>query len=91
MIRVVMLFLVISVLAGAALRAQEVSVKNSFWSGWKYSVDGHEFKNVGASAKGLKEVMVGNEKALASLDAYSRNQTGVYSIGGNRSWYGHML
>lgn len=81
MIRVVMLFLVISVLAGATLGAQEVSVKKSFWSGWQYSTNGIDYDKVGVSATKLKFVMADNELAIAKLNAYSSNQMAANIFG----------
>jgi hypothetical protein len=64
--------------------AQQVELKKSFWSGWKYSVDGSKYETVGRSADGLVPVMAGNEAALAEVNAYKTRQTwaNVFAIGG---------
>lgn len=60
-----------------AVQAQEqkVELKKTFWSGWKYSVDGSDFKKVGMSGKDLIEVMNGNEAAVAEMEIYRSRMT----------------
>jgi hypothetical protein len=49
---------------------QEIQLKNSFWSGWKYSLDGVKYEKVGISAKPLKEIMADCDECVKKLETY---------------------
>ncbi len=75
MTRTSILIILITLLACTSVSAQEIFIKKSVFSDWKYSLDGHFYYKVGVSAKGLKYEMAGNEIAMAKMKAYTSNQT----------------
>ncbi len=52
----------------------QITLKKSFWSGWKYSVNGMPHKKVGNSGDGLSREMMGNEEALQLMEKYKSAQ-----------------
>ena len=55
--------------------AQQVTLKKSFWSGYKYSVGGGEYRKVGNSGKDLRSVMQSNPAAASRMDSYKKFKT----------------
>ncbi len=67
-------------LAGAA-DAQGILIQRSFWSGWKYSVDGDDLRGVGSKGEALRAELAGNGPALAELDGYGSKRVWSQIIG----------
>ena len=53
----------------------EITLKKNFFTGWKYSVDGGEFKKVGFSGSSLYLEMQDNEKAQLHMKKYKSAKT----------------
>lgn len=64
-----------------SLAQAEITLKQNFFSGWQYSVDGEDFHRVGRSAEDLKGEMFGNDEALAHMDRYSHRKTVAMMLG----------
>lgn len=69
MARLLVLTLVITLGFLASADAQ-IELKNNIITGWKYSLDGVDFKGVGFSGKSLCDAMDGNEAAQFELRQY---------------------
>ncbi len=55
--------------------AEKIKLKNNFFTGWKYSVDGGiSYKKVGFTGGSLYETMEGNELAQYHMRKYKKNQ-----------------
>jgi len=74
MLRIVIVITTVCLMAGAA-HAGEIKLKNSFFGGWKYSVDGMDYKKVGFSGDDLRLEMAGNDAAQKEMDKYQTNMT----------------
>lgn len=59
----------------SCVHAGHIELKNSFFSGWKYSTDGITFNKVGTSGKGLHDAMAGNEPAQKHMLVYKSRMT----------------
>lgn len=53
----------------------EITLKKSFFTGWKYSVDGSDYKGVGFSGTDLRNEMEGNEGAQSHMLRYKSAKT----------------
>jgi len=62
-------FVVVLVFACFA-SAKEITLKKSFFTGWKYSVDGEDFQKVGFTGSSLRYEMEGNDAAQREMDTY---------------------
>ncbi len=60
--------LIILLFVGSALYAQDITLKNSFFVGMKYSLDGEHFQKVNLT--NLKLIMKENQEAISLLDSY---------------------
>ena len=65
--------------------AGEIVLKKSFWTGWKYSIDGQNFTGVGYFGSNLLEVMEADDEALDHMYKYKtiRNWALVTGIPGS--------
>jgi hypothetical protein len=54
----------------AHAQERKIELKKSFWSGWKYSIDGSEFKKVGMTGSDLAAVMNSNPSAVDEMNTY---------------------
>jgi hypothetical protein len=78
--------LVLILIAGS-LSAQDIKLKKSFWSGWKYSVGGLEYEKVGMTGASLRNEMEGNPEAQAEMDIYKGRKARAAITG----WSGGLL
>jgi hypothetical protein len=70
------MFIALAVLlATASAHADQIKLKKNFFTGYKYSVDGGDYRKVGFSGKELRAVMEGNEAAQARMDKYKSRKT----------------
>jgi hypothetical protein len=70
------------ILLSGGIQAQEIKLKKSFFSGWKYSLNGgHSYRNVGVSAHGLLAVMKGDELAIRYINGYKNHIRVAKSFG----------
>jgi hypothetical protein len=69
--------LIISLSAGA----KTIKLKNGFFTGWQFSVDGNKFNKVGMSGDKLASEMEGNEPASTEMSKYKSNKTTATIIG----------
>lgn len=53
----------------------QITLKNSIFRGWKYSVGGSEYQKVGTGAKGLRSEMQGCDSCLTALSSYTTCMT----------------
>jgi len=53
----------------------QITIKNSIFRGWKYSIGGAEYEKVGVGAKGLRSEMQGCDSCLTALSSYSTHMT----------------
>jgi len=60
----------ILILMLAVTASAEITLKQSFFAGWKYSTDGETYHRVGFLAGSLKDVISSNPEALELLDSY---------------------
>lgn len=68
--RLLALVVILLTLGGGA-QSRVITLKNSFFEGWKYSVnDGGSYRKIGVSATGLYAAMEGNEEAQNQLKSY---------------------
>jgi len=58
-----------------SMASGEITLKKNFFTGWKYSVDGWEFKKVGFSGSSLYFKMEGNEEAQLHMKKYKSAKT----------------
>ncbi len=56
--------------AAATADAQSVTIKRTFFTGWKYSTDGETYHKVGAGADDLMTVMEDHRVCVAALRSY---------------------
>lgn len=64
-----------AIIMTATASGQEIILKNNFFTGWHYSLDGVKFHKVGISGKTLRYAMEGNEAAQAEMDGYKSRKT----------------
>jgi hypothetical protein len=62
------------IFAGKAF-PQEITLKNNFFTGWKYSFDGSEYHKVGVSGRSLHDAMEGNAPAQEEMRKYKSAKT----------------
>jgi hypothetical protein len=67
--RIILVSAVLCLVAGSA-NGKEIILKNSFFGGWKYSLDSMFYHKVGYSGAELRRAMEGNEAAQAQMDKY---------------------
>jgi hypothetical protein len=67
-------------LLSASTLAGEIKLKNSFFGGWKYSIDGTEYKKVGFGSD-LRWEMAGNVAAQEEMSKYE-TYTGWATVSG---------
>ncbi len=79
--RTLLLTMIMLVLT-ASVSAQEIGLKTTMISGWKYTTDGFSYRPVGGSAKDLMFLMEGNDEAIEHIKAYKRNNSGYLILGG---------
>ncbi len=79
--RGLLLTLAIVMILVANGRAEEILLKQSFFSGWKYSTNGVDYEKVGMSASGLRMVMGDNEEAQQHLSSYKSSKTTAMILG----------
>ncbi len=48
----------------------KITLKKTFFGGWKYSLDGTKFKGVGLSGNGLRNEMTGSDSAQMHMQKY---------------------
>lgn len=65
----------------ATSTAKEITLKKNFFTGWKYSTNGKDFKGVGMSGKSLRFEMEGNDDAVAEMNIYKSRQVWVAVFG----------
>lgn len=53
----------------------QITVKNSMFRGWKYSIGGSEYQKVGIGAKGLRSEMHGCDSCLSAMSGYTTCMT----------------
>lgn len=70
MARLLILTVIILIGSLTSTADAQIELKNSFFTGWKYSLDGVEYHKVGFSGKELREAMDGNEAAQQQLKEY---------------------
>jgi hypothetical protein len=51
-------------------QSAEIELKHSFWSGWRYSVDGMQWESVGMSGESLRALMEGDDEAQEEMRLY---------------------
>lgn len=56
--------------AGDAAPLTEITLKKSFWTGWKYSLDGEKYESVGITGTSLSLAMEGSTRALDEMKSY---------------------
>ena len=72
--RTLAIALAIIIVLASATAAQEITLKYTFFGGWKYSTDGEKFKGVSMSGNELCTIMEGNDAALAEMKAYKKRK-----------------
>ncbi len=63
------------------LSAEEITLKKTFFSDWKYSTDGQKFKGVGLSGTSLRELMADNDEAVAEMNVYKSRKVWMAVLG----------
>jgi|GEM_PF-2682814 len=69
-VRHIILVSAVLCLVAGSVYGNEITLKNSFFGGWKYSLDGAFYHKVGYSGAELRGAMEGNEAAQAQMDKY---------------------
>lgn len=70
MFKITLTTVLMLIFAASLAFADEILIKKSFFSGWKYSLDGENYETVGFSGKSLKEFMKGNDAAQGEMEHY---------------------
>jgi hypothetical protein len=65
---------VVLIFAGTAF-PQQITLKNNFFTGWKYSFDGSDYHKVGVSGSSLHDAMEGNAPAQEEMLKYKSSKT----------------
>lgn len=73
------LALVLAISAEAS--AQQMQIDRSFFTGWRYSVDGENYMKVGSGARDLREVMGEYRVCVAELNSYQSHVTAAKITG----------
>lgn len=76
---VVGLALVLSMATNAS--AQPLQIDRSFFTGWRYSMDGENYMKVGSGARDLREVMGEYRVCVAELNSYQSHVTAAKVTG----------
>jgi len=66
-------------LAGEA-QAQRITLKRPFFSGWRYSIDGGEYKRLGSGTE-LKTMMADSRACLGAMKSFSDHATAAKITG----------
>ncbi len=66
---------------GFSVDAREIKLKNTFFGGWKYSVDGGDFHKVGWTGKTLRLEMEDNPESVKLIDSYRKYNLAGQIIG----------
>lgn len=61
---------VIAIVGVSTIRAQKVHLQHSFLGGYKYSLDGTKFYDIGSANGGLASVIGGNSRASSELATF---------------------
>ncbi|GAB4321009.1 MAG: hypothetical protein Kow0074_11710 [Candidatus Zixiibacteriota bacterium] len=78
---VILLVAVILTTSAVASHAQQVTIKRSFFTGWKYSTDGKTFHKVGAGADDLMLVMEDHRVCVSALRSYRAHSAAAKMTG----------
>ena len=72
---VLLTFLVLVIVLGGSVSADEIILKKEILQGWKYSVDsGDTYQDVGVGGTSLRELMTGNERAVFEMELYGKRK-----------------
>lgn len=63
-----------------AASAQQIALKRPFFAGWRYSIDGGDYRKLGAGTE-LKSVMSDNRACLAAMNSFSDHATAAKITG----------
>ncbi len=67
--------LILVMVIGAGVSANEIILKKEIFQGWKYSADsGDTYQDVGVTGKSLRELMTGNERAVFEMEQYGKRK-----------------
>jgi hypothetical protein len=67
--------LLLALLVCSSTVSADITLKKSFFTGWKYSTDGINFSKVGYSGKGLSNAMYGDQEAQSEMGKYKSLMT----------------
>ena len=67
--------------AGQTAEAQPVSLRRNFFTGWRFSVDGQQYRKVGNNADSLRVLMGNCRICTTRLDIYHNDMTAAHATG----------
>ncbi len=79
--RNIMIASILIILTASMASAQEITLKKSFWSGWRYSTGDMEWHKIGVLGEQLMNAMAENDAAVAEMRKYRSRRVLGYITG----------